>query len=54
MHISPLVIMRWRMRKREVSEQARKIWAPRSMLKCFSLTMQNTKKPAFYDRLGDS
>lgn len=38
MHISPFVMMRCRMRRREVSEQARKICAPRSMLKCFSLT----------------
>ena len=37
MHISPLVKMRFRIRRREVSEQARKICAPKSTLKCFSL-----------------
>jgi len=37
MHISPLVKIRLRMRRREVSELAKKIWAPNSMLKCFNL-----------------
>lgn len=36
MHISPLVKIRFKMRRREVSEQARKICAPRSILKCFN------------------
>jgi len=40
MHISPLVMIRCRIRKRDVSLQARKIWAPGSMLKCFNLNVK--------------
>ena len=43
MHISPLVRMRLRMRSLEASEQARKIWAPKSRLKCFNRIPEGCK-----------
>ena len=42
MHISPIVRIKLSMRKRDVSELARKICAPNSMLKCFKRILRRS------------